>query len=222
MVGYFADHYAGYDPLRWRWCRDKLLPAVIRFLSTKTQSAVFRHGQQAVVLGQYNAMTFSDRSGGISRRRAIFQLHRSAVPENERGHPPGREDRGRAAVVIRHLPTRFAGQDDASAFAIEQKSEGKRWRLSVKVIWRTSAVTWMASAVCDGMFIGNAEIGAVQPARQVPVSRLPSAYMRANGLNKPVSLTRFGTDTSRANGLSMEGVPEAKTKHADTLQRNPA
>lgn len=50
----------------------------------------------------------------------------------------------------------------------------------------------MASVVCDGMFIGNAEIVPFSPRRYLYHAYL--AYMRANGLNKQVSLMQFGTD----------------------------
>lgn len=50
----------------------------------------------------------------------------------------------------------------------------------------------LASVACDGMFIGNAEIVPFSPRKYLYHAYL--AYMRANGLNKPVSLMRFGTD----------------------------
>ncbi|WP_288443386.1 primase-like DNA-binding domain-containing protein, partial [uncultured Pantoea sp.] len=49
-----------------------------------------------------------------------------------------------------------------------------------------------ASPQCDGMFIGNAEIVPFSPRRYLYHAYM--AYMRANALSKPVSLTRFGTD----------------------------
>lgn len=48
------------------------------------------------------------------------------------------------------------------------------------------------SQQCDGMLIGNAEIVPFRPQRYLYHAYM--AYMRANGLSKPVSLTRFGTD----------------------------
>jgi phage/plasmid-associated DNA primase len=42
------------------------------------------------------------------------------------------------------------------------------------------------------MFIGNAEIVPFSPRKYLYHAYM--AYMRANGLNKPVSLMRFGTD----------------------------
>lgn len=79
---------------------------------------------QAVVLAvNNNAMTFSDRIGGISRRRVIFNFT-EVVPENERDTLLVEKIEGELAVVIRHLLTRFADQDDARRLLHEQqKSE---------------------------------------------------------------------------------------------------
>ncbi|MEZ7803922.1 DNA primase, partial [Escherichia coli] len=78
----------------------------------------------AVVLAvNNNAMSFSDRSGGISRRRVIFNFS-EVVPENERDPMLAEKIEGELAVVIRHLLTRFADQDEARRLLYEQqKSE---------------------------------------------------------------------------------------------------
>jgi putative DNA primase/helicase len=82
-----------------------------------------------------NAMTFSDRSGGISRRRVIFNFS-EVVPENERDTMLAEKIEGELAVIIRHLLTRFASQDEAKRLLHEQqkseealaiKREGIRW-----------------------------------------------------------------------------------------------
>lgn len=68
----------------------------------------------------------------------------------------------------------------------------------------------MASVVCDGMFIGNAEIVPFSPRRYLYHAYL--AYMRANGLNKPVSLMRFGTDMHGAMAEYGKEYQKRKTK----------
>ena len=70
-----------------------------------------------------NAMSFSDRSGGISRRRVIFNFS-EVVPENARDPMLAEKIEGELAVVIRHLLTRFSDQDEAKRLLYEQqKSE---------------------------------------------------------------------------------------------------
>lgn len=167
---------------------------------------------QAVVLAvNNNAMTFSDRSGGISRRRVIFNFT-EVVPENERDTMLADKIEGELAVVIRHLLTRFADQDDARRLLHEQQKSEEALAIKRE---GDSLVDFcgylMASVVCDGMFIGNAEIVPFSPRKYLYHAYL--AYMRANGLNKPVSLMRFGTDMPGAMAEYGKEYQKRKTKH---------
>ncbi|CDL17962.1 DNA primase, phage-associated / Replicative helicase RepA [Klebsiella pneumoniae IS46] len=78
----------------------------------------------AVVLAvNNNAMSFSDRSGGISRRRVIFNFS-EVVPENERDPMLVKKIEAELAIVIRYLLFKFADQDEAKRLLYEQqKSE---------------------------------------------------------------------------------------------------
>ncbi|BHD71942.1 DNA primase family protein [Salmonella enterica] len=166
----------------------------------------------AVVLAvNNNAMTFSDRSGGISRRRVIFNFT-EVVPENERDTMLAEKIEGELAVVIRHLLTRFADQDEAKRLLHEQQKSEEALAIKRE---GDSLVDFcgylMASVVCDGMFIGNAEIVPFSPRRYLYHAYL--AYMRANGLSKPVSLMRFGTDMPGAMAEYGKEYQKRKTKH---------
>ncbi|MDE8801109.1 primase-like DNA-binding domain-containing protein [Citrobacter freundii] len=166
----------------------------------------------AVVLAvNNNAMTFSDRSGGISRRRVIFNFS-EVVPENERDSMLAEKIEGELAVVIRHLLTRFADQDEARRLLYEQQKSEEALAIKRE---GDSLVDFcgylMASVVCDGMFIGNAEIVPFSPRKYLYHAYL--AYMRANGLSKPVSLMRFGTDMPGAMAEYGKEYQKRKTKH---------
>lgn len=167
---------------------------------------------QAVVLAvNNNAMTFSDRSGGISRRRVIFNFS-EVVPENERDSMLAEKIEGELAVVIRHLLTRFTDQDEARRLLHEQQKSEEALAIKRE---GDSLVDFcgylMASVVCDGMFIGNAEIVPFSPRKYLYHAYL--AYMRANGLSKPVSLMRFGTDMPGAMAEYGKEYQKRKTKH---------
>ncbi len=167
---------------------------------------------QAVVLAvNNNAMTFSDRSGGISRRRVIFNFS-EVVPEDERDTMLAEKIEGELAVIIRHLLTRFARQDEAKRLLHEQQKSEEALAIKRE---GDSLVDFcgylMASVVCDGMFIGNAEIVPFSPHRYLYHAYM--AYMRANGLNKPVSLMRFGTDMPGAMAEYGKRYEKRKTKH---------
>ncbi|MDU4540003.1 MAG: primase-like DNA-binding domain-containing protein [Klebsiella michiganensis] len=167
---------------------------------------------QAVVLAvNNNAMTFSDRSGGISRRRVIFNFS-EVVPADERDTMLAEKIEGELAVIIRHLLTRFARQDEAKRLLHEQQKSEEALAIKRE---GDSLVDFcgylMASVVCDGMFIGNAEIVPFSPRRYLYHAYM--AYMRANGLNKPVSLMRFGTDMPGAMAEYGKRYEKRKTKH---------
>lgn len=167
---------------------------------------------QSVVLAvNNNAMTFSDRSGGISRRRVIFNFS-EVVPENERDTMLAEKIEGELAVIIRHLLTRFASQDEAKHLLHEQQKSEEALAIKRE---GDSLVDFcgylMASVVCDGMFIGNAEIVPFSPRRYLYHAYM--AYMRANGLSKPVSLMRFGTDMPGAMAEYGKRYEKRKTKH---------
>lgn len=165
----------------------------------------------AVVLAvNNNAMTFSDRSGGISRRRVIFNFS-EVVPENERDPMLPEKIEGELAVIIRHLLTRFAKQDEAKRLLHEQQKSEEALAIKRE---GDSLVDFcgylMASVLCDGMFIGNAEIVPFSPRRYLYHAYL--AYMRANGLTKPVSLMRFGIDMPGAMAEYGKDYQKRKTK----------
>ncbi len=167
---------------------------------------------QAVVLAvNNNAMTFSDRSGGISRRRVIFNFT-EVVPENERDTMLAEKIEGELAVIIRHLLTRFASQDEAKRLLHEQQKSEEALAIKREGDSLVDFCGYLLESVaCDGMFIGNAEIVPFSPRKYLYHAYL--AYMRANGLSKPVSLMRFGTDMPGAMSEYGKKYEKRKTKH---------
>ena len=166
----------------------------------------------AVVLAvNNNAMSFSDRSGGISRRRVIFNFS-EVVPENERDPMLAEKIEGELAVVIRHLLTRFADQDEARRLLYEQQKSEEALAIKRE---GDSLVDFcgylMASVMCDGLLVGNAEIVPFSPRRYLYHAYL--AYMRAHGFGKPVTLTRFGKDMPGAMAEYGREYMKRKTKH---------
>ncbi|HAW9387949.1 TPA: primase-like DNA-binding domain-containing protein, partial [Escherichia coli] len=166
----------------------------------------------AVVLAvNNNAMSFSDRSGGISRRRVIFNFS-EVVPENERDSMLAEKIEGELAVVIRHLLTRFADQDEARRLLYEQQKSEEALAIKRE---GDSLVDFcgylMASVMCDGLLVGNAEIVPFSPRRYLYHAYL--AYMRAHGFGKPVTLTRFGKDMPGAMAEYGREYMKRKTKH---------
>ncbi|MDR3105656.1 MAG: DUF5906 domain-containing protein [Yokenella regensburgei] len=162
----------------------------------------------AVVLAvNNNAMTFSDRSGGISRRRVIFNFS-EVVSEEQRDPELVEKIEAELPVIIRHLLTRFADQNAARQLLAEQRKSEEALGIKREGDSLLDFCGYLLTLVeCDGMVIGNAEITPFSPRRYLYHAYL--AYMTAHGLNKPMSLTSFGRDMP---GMMAEYGEEYKRK----------
>lgn len=166
----------------------------------------------AVVLAiNNNAMTFSDRSGGISRRRVIFNFS-EVVPENERDPQLSEKIESELAVIIRHLLALFTDQGKAKRLLHEQQKSEEALTIKREGDSLVDFCGYLtAAAECNGLLVGNAEIMPFNPWRYLYHTYL--AYMRGNGLTKPISLTRFGTDMAGAMAEYGAKYEKKKTKH---------
>lgn len=162
----------------------------------------------AVVLAvNNNAMTFSDRSGGISRRRVIFNFS-EVVSEEQRDPLLVEKIEAELPVIIRHLLTRFANQNDARQLLAEQRKSEEALSVKREGDSLMDFCGYLMTLVeCDGMVIGNAEITPFSPRRYLYHAYL--AYMAAHGLKNTLSLTSFGRDMP---GMMAEYGEEYKRK----------
>ncbi|MDX7989431.1 DNA primase [Xenorhabdus sp. 12] len=147
----------------------------------------------AVVLAvNNNAMSFSDRSGGVSRRRVIFNFS-EVVPENERDPLLRDKIAAELPIIIRQLLHRFADPQTARRLLAEQQKSGEALDIKRGTDPLVDFCGYLvASHEADGLLIGNAEIVPFNPRKYLYHAYL--AYMKGNNLNKPVSVTRFGMD----------------------------
>ncbi|WP_439413063.1 toprim domain-containing protein [Enterobacter ludwigii] len=165
----------------------------------------------AVVLAvNNNAMAFSDRSGGVSRRRVIFHFG-EAVPESERDPQLRSKIARELPVIIRHLLRRFTSQQEARQMLVEQQKSEE----AIAIKRGTDSLVdfcgyLLASIEADGMLIGNAETIPFNPRKYLYHAYL--AYMKGNNLAKPVSVTRFGLDMPGALAEFGKEYMRKKTK----------
>ncbi|MBD2811906.1 toprim domain-containing protein [Xenorhabdus sp. Vera] len=147
----------------------------------------------AVVLAvNNNAMSFSDRSGGVSRRRVIFNFS-EVVPENERDPLMRDKVAAELPVIIRQLLHRFTDPQKARRLLAEQQKSEEALDIKRGTDPLVDFCGYLvASHEADGLLIGNAEIVPFNPRKYLYHAYL--AYMKGNNLNKPVSVTRFGMD----------------------------
>ncbi|MDZ2676182.1 primase-like DNA-binding domain-containing protein, partial [Klebsiella pneumoniae] len=145
----------------------------------------------AVVLATNNEpMTFTERNGGIARRRVIFPFD-NPVSEAEKDPDLTAKIRREMPVIIRHLLAMFADQNKAKTLLIEQRDSAEA--LGVKrgtdpVIDMCAALYFMNEP--RGMMMGGGT-WAGQPEPRVYLYHLYLAFMEYHGLGKPLSVNKF-------------------------------
>uniref|UniRef100_UPI0036D98199 primase-helicase zinc-binding domain-containing protein n=1 Tax=Photorhabdus sp. RM322S TaxID=3342825 RepID=UPI0036D98199 len=171
----------------------------------------------AVVLAvNNNAMSFSDRSGGVSRRRVIFNFS-EVVPESERDPLLRDKIASELPVIIRHLLTHFSNPLEAKALLAEQQKSEEALNIKRNTDSLVDFCGYLVASIeADGMLIGNAEMIPFNPLKYLYHAYL--AYMKGNNLAKPVSVTRFGTDMPGA--LAEYGLQYLRKKSKQGVRSN--
>jgi putative DNA primase/helicase len=145
----------------------------------------------AVILAvNNNPMRFTDRSGGVSRRRVIIHFPEQIAPEER---DPQLKDKiaRELAVIVRQLMQQFS--DPMTARALLQSQQNSDEALSIK---RDADPTFdfcgylEALPEPEGMYMGNANIIPRQPRLYLYHAYL--VYMEAHGYKNTLSLTMFG------------------------------
>lgn len=137
-----------------------------------------------------NPMRFTDRSGGVSRRRVIIHFPEQIAPEER--DPQLRDKIARElAVIVRQLMQKFS--DPMTARALLQSQQNSDEALSIK---RDADPTFDFCGYLEmlpqtnGMFMGNASIVPRNYRKYLYHAYL--AYMEANGYRNVLSLKMFG------------------------------
>lgn len=171
----------------------------------------------AVILAVNNSpMRFTDRSGGVSRRRVILHLPEQIAPEER---DPKMKDKiaRELAVIVRQLMQQFS--DPMAARTLLQSQQNSDEALSIK---RDADPTFdfcgylEALPEPDGMFMGNANIIPRQPRLYLYHAYL--VYMEAHGYKNTLSLTMFGKGLSAM--LKEYGMNYDKRRTNQGMQTN--
>ena len=145
----------------------------------------------AVVLATNNEpMTFTERNGGVARRRVIFPFN-NPVSEADKDPDLTAKIRREVPVLIRHLLTTFADQSKAKLLLIEQRDSQEA--LDVKrgtdpVIDMCAALYFMNEP--KGLMMGGGS-WAGQPEPRAYLYHLYLAFLEYHGLGKPLSVEKF-------------------------------
>ncbi|WQI89588.1 primase-like DNA-binding domain-containing protein [Citrobacter freundii] len=160
----------------------------------KYRDAYSTHIPAVILAVNNNPMRFTDRSGGVSRRRVIMHFPEQIAPEER---DPTLKDKiaRELAVIVRQLMQTFS--DPMTARTLLQSQQNSDEALSIK---RDADPTFdfcgylEALPEPDGMYMGNANIIPRQPRLYLYHAYL--VYMEAHGYKNTLSLTMFGKGLS--------------------------
>lgn len=156
----------------------------------KYQNPYSTHIPAVILAVNNNPMRFTDRSGGVSRRRVIIHFPEQIAPEER---DPQLKDKiaRELAVIVRQLMQQFS--DPMSARRLLQSQQNSGEALSIK---RDADPTFDFCGYLEmlpqtnGMFMGNASIIPRNYRKYLYHAYL--AYMEANGYRNVLSLKMFG------------------------------
>lgn len=120
----------------------------------------------AVILAvNNNPMRFSDRSGGVSRRRVILPFP-DAIPASERDPQLLAKIAGELAVFVRHLMQRFTAPEEARALLQAQQTSGEALEIKRHADPLVDFCGYlMPLSQPNGLYMGNANIRPLNPKR---------------------------------------------------------
>lgn len=156
----------------------------------KYQNPYSTHIPAVILAVNNNPMRFTDRSGGVSRRRVIIHFPEQIAPEER---DPQLRDKisHELAVIVRQLMQKFS--DPMTARALLQSQQNSDEALNIK---RDADPTFDFCGYLEmlpqtnGMFMGNASIVPRNYRKYLYHAYL--AYMEANGYRNVLSLKMFG------------------------------
>nr|WP_038251806.1 primase-like DNA-binding domain-containing protein [Xenorhabdus nematophila] len=146
---------------------------------------------KAVVLATNNEpMSFTERNGGIARRRVIFPFNHPVKESEKDPHLPEKISR-ELPVIIRHLLSEFADQNKAKKLLQAQRDSNEA--LTVKSnsdpLYRFCGYLVSVNDA-TGMKMGNKNISPRVPRLYLYHAYL--SFMEAHGFERPLTLTKFG------------------------------
>ncbi len=145
----------------------------------------------AVILAvNNNPMQFSDRSGGVSRRRVILPFP-EVIPTHERDPQLLTKITGELAVIVRHLMQRFANPNDARDLLQAQQHSDEALEIKRSADPLVDFCGYLLEeSEPHGLYMGNANIVPANPRKYLYHAYL--SHMEARGHNYPLNLTAFG------------------------------
>ncbi|WP_158782680.1 primase-like DNA-binding domain-containing protein [Pantoea sp. BAV 3049] len=176
---------------------DNTTSATIETLESSRERA-------AVILAvNNNPMRFTDRSGGVSRRRVILHFP-EIIPADERDPQLKEKISGELAVIVRQLMQQFSQPQQAHSLLQSQQNSDEAMRIKRDADPMVDFCGYLfTTPEPNALYMGNASIRPLQPRRYLYHAYL--AYMEANGYKNPLSMNMFG--------LSLESIMREYGQH---------
>lgn len=159
-------------------------------IDPKYRDAYSTHIPAVILAVNNNPMQFSDRSGGVSRRRVIITFP-EVIPANERDPQLIEKIGQELAVIVRHLMQRFSVPSDARELLQAQQNSDEALEIKRSADPLVDFCGYLlAVSTPNGLYIGNANIIPANPRKYLYHAYL--SFMEARGHQRPMSLTAFG------------------------------
>lgn len=163
---------------------------------------------KAVVMATNNEpMAFTERNGGISRRRVIFPFN-NQVKDADKDPDLSKKISLELPVIIRHLLALFANQDKAKRLLLEQRSSSEALvvkRVTNPVIALCASLSFLEEP--RGLMMGGGKCALPEPRRYL--YHLYKEYLEYQGLGKPMSVENLSKAMKEA---AAEYQQEYKTR----------
>ncbi|OIN32453.1 DNA primase [Salmonella enterica subsp. enterica serovar Sarajane] len=154
---------------------------------------------RAVVIATNNTpMIFTERAGGVARRRVIFQFN-NKVSEKDKDPTLPQKIATEIPVIVRRLLASFANPEEAKCLLLEQRNSDEA--LEVKrdanpVIALAVALDFLEHP--NGMMMGGGKKAEEERNPRQYLYHAYLAYMEYMGLSRPLSVTEFGKAVKEA------------------------
>ncbi|MDU2784094.1 MAG: primase-like DNA-binding domain-containing protein [Enterobacter sp.] len=144
---------------------------------------------RAVVVATNNTpMIFTERAGGVSRRRVIFQFNRR-VSEEDKDPDLAEKISAEIPVVVRRLLANFANPEKARVLLLEQRNSEEALEVKQKTDPLYAFCAHLERlADCAGMMVGNRNPPHYP---RIYLYHAYLAFLEANGFDKPLTLNKF-------------------------------
>ncbi|EJQ8321118.1 DNA primase [Salmonella enterica] len=175
-----------------------------------------------VVMTNNAPMHFTERSGGIERRRVIFPFD-NEVPAADRDSGLIDKIRGEMPVIVRGLLAQFVQPEEARRLLNEQRASCEAMRVKNESDPMHDFCSYLLGLPQpDGMRMGHARMTR-NPQEFIYHAYL--TYLEANGYQRMPTLSKFVSDlrgTLRAFGIQLEDRRDGRGKHYNVILKEEA